>query len=66
MHDIIIDISHTKMYEIRAGYFCPEMEFRDIYYARIVNSNKKVIGSDVHTSVNDKRDDFGFPIINFP
>ena len=26
--------------------------------------NIKVIGSDVHTS--DKRDDFGFPIVNFP
>ena len=28
--------------------------------------NIKDIGSDVHTSVYDKRDDFGFPIINFP
>ena len=28
--------------------------------------NIKVIGSDIHTSVYDKRDDFGFPIINFP
>ena len=28
--------------------------------------NMKVIGSDVHTSVYDKRDDFGFPIVNFP
>ena len=26
----------------------------------------KVIGSDVHTSVYNKRDDFGFPIVNFP
>ena len=26
----------------------------------------KVIGSDVHTSVYDKRDDFGFPIVNIP
>ena len=26
----------------------------------------KVVGSDVHTSVYDKRDDFGFPIVNFP
>ena len=25
----------------------------------------KVIGSDIHTSVYDKRDDFGFPIFNF-
>ena len=28
--------------------------------------NIKVIGSDMHTSVYDKRDDFGFPIVNFP
>ena len=27
--------------------------------------NIKVIGSNVHTSVYDKRDDFGFPIVNF-
>ena len=28
--------------------------------------NLKGIGSDIHTSVYDKRDDFEFPIINFP
>ena len=28
--------------------------------------NIKVIGCDVHTSVYDKRDDFGFPSFNFP
>ena len=28
--------------------------------------NINVIGSDVHNSVYDKRDDFGFPIVNFP
>ena len=28
--------------------------------------NIKVIGSDIHTSVYDKRGDFGFPIVNFP
>ena len=27
--------------------------------------NIKVIGSDVHTSVYDKRNDFGFPIVSF-
>ena len=26
--------------------------------------NIKVIGSDIHTSVYDNRDDFGFPIVN--
>ena len=30
-----------------------------------LNLNIKVIGSDIHTSVYDKRDDFGFPIVNF-
>ena len=28
--------------------------------------NINVIGSDVHNNVYDKRDDFGFPIVNFP
>ena len=28
--------------------------------------NIKVIGNDCHTSVYDKRDDFGLPIVNFP
>ena len=28
--------------------------------------NIKVIGSDIHTRVYDKRDDFGFSIFNFP
>ena len=32
----------------------------------ILDLNIKVIGSDIHTSVYDKRDDFGFPIVNFP
>ena len=26
----------------------------------------KVINNNIHTSVYDKRDDFGFPIVNFP
>ena len=28
--------------------------------------NITVIGSDINTSVNDKRDDFGFPIVSCP
>ena len=28
--------------------------------------NINVIASDVYTSVYDKRDDLGFPIVNFP
>ena len=32
----------------------------------VLDLNIKVIGNDIHTSVYDKRDDFGFPIVNFP
>ena len=28
--------------------------------------NIKVICNNIHTSVYDKRDDFGFPVVNFP
>ena len=28
--------------------------------------NIKIVGSNIHTSVYDNRDDFGFPIVNFP
>ena len=31
-----------------------------------MNLNIKVVGSNIHTSVYDKRDDFGFPIVNSP
>ena len=31
-----------------------------------IDLNIKVIGNDVHTSVYNKRDDFGFPIVNLP
>ena len=60
----------------------PEFEKRipDIYPAELrlnkantsdketsfLDLNIKVIGSDIHTSVYDKHDDFGFPIVNFP
>ena len=35
-----------------------ETSFLDLYI--------KVIGKNIHTSNYDKRDDFGFPIVNFP
>ena len=31
-----------------------------------LNTSIKVIGSNIHTSVYDKRDDFRYPIVNFP
>ena len=46
------------------------MNLRNIFLIYIqqnfVDLNTKVNGSDIHTSVYDKRDDFGFPIVNFP
>ena len=36
---------------------------KDTYYAAL---NIKVIGNNIHVSVYDKRDDFGFPLVNFP
>ena len=60
----------------------PEFEkhFPDIYPAELqlnkanasdketsfLYSNIKIIGSDIHTNVYDKRHGFGFPIVNFP
>ena len=34
--------------------------------ASFLDLNIKVIGNNIHTSVYDKRDDFGFSIVNFP
>ena len=46
-------------------------KYRFIIFSKIgpevqATLNIKVIGNDIHTSVYDKRDDFGFPIVNFP
>ena len=35
-------------------------------HTSFLDLNGNLIGSDIYTSVYDKRDDFGFPIINFP
>ena len=32
----------------------------------ILDLNIKVIGNNIHTSVYNKREDFGFSIVNFP
>ena len=32
---------------------------------KLLDLNIKVIGNNIHTSIYDKRDDFGFPIVNF-
>ena len=52
-----MDINHTSRFIIHndSSY---EITFLDL--------NIKVIGNDIHTSVYDKRDDFGFQIVNFP
>ena len=54
----IPDIYPTELQLNKANILDKETSFLDL--------NSKVIGSDVHTSVYDKRDDFGFPIVNFP
>ena len=42
------------------------LETANAFSFSFLDLNIKVIGSDIHTSVYDKRDDFGFPIVNFP
>ena len=54
----ISDIYPAELQLNKANTSDKETSFLDL--------NIKVIGSDIHTSVYDKRDDFGFPIVNFP
>ena len=56
----IPDIYQTELHLNKANTSDKETSFLDL--------NIKVIGSDVDTcsSIYDKRDDFGFPIVNFP
>ena len=54
----ISDIYPAELQMNKANTSDKETSFLDL--------NIKVIGSDIHTSVYDKRDDFGFPIVNFP
>ena len=54
----IPDIYPTELQLNKANTSDKETPFLDL--------NIKVIGSDFHTSVYDKRGDFGFPIVNFP
>ena len=53
----IPDIYPTELQLNKANTSDKETSFLDL--------NIKVIGSNVHTSVYYKRDDFGFPIVNF-
>ena len=53
----IPDIYTSELQLNKANTSHKETSFLDL--------NIKVIGSDIHTSVYHKRDDFGFPIINF-
>ena len=51
------DIYQTELQLKKANTSDKETSFLDL--------NNKVIGSDVHTRLYDKRDDLGFPIVNF-
>ena len=53
----ILDIYPAELQLNKANISDKESSFLDL--------NIKVISSDIHTSVYDKRDDFGFPIVNF-
>ena len=54
----IPDIYPTELQLNKANTSDKETSFLDL--------NIKVVGSDVHTSVYDKPDDFEFPIVNYP
>ena len=54
----IPDIYPTELQLNKANTSDKETSFLDL--------NIKVIGSNVHTSVYDNRDDFEFPIFNYP
>ena len=54
----IPDISPTDLQLNKANTSDKETSFLDL--------NIKTDGSDVHTSIHDKRDDVGFPKVNFP
>ena len=56
----IPDIYPTELQLNKANTSDKETSFLDL------NTSIKVIGSDVHTSIYDKRDDFSFPIVSFP
>ena len=54
----IPDIYRRELQLNKANTFDKKTSFLDL--------NIKVVGNDIHTSVYDKRDYFGFPILNFP
>ena len=54
----ISDIYPTELQLNKANCSDKETSFLDL--------NINVIGSDVHTSVYEKRENFGFPIVDFP
>ena len=56
--DFMSNLQKSKRLLNKANISDKETSFLDL--------NIKVVGSNIHTSVYDKRDDFGFPIVNFP
>ena len=55
-------VAHSQIY-----LFCYERDFMSNFHkSKQYDLNIKIISGVVHTSVYDKRDDFGFPIVNFP
>ena len=64
--DDIFTIDNPEIWEIYSRYISSRTSVKQSEHFRkkrnFLDLNIKVIGSDVHTSVYDKRDDFGFPV----
>ena len=44
-----------------------QKNFNDFFYRNtFLDLNIKIINGEIHTSMYDKKDDFGFNIVNFP
>ena len=69
-HDDIFTIDNPGFEEYIPDIYPAELQLNKTTTSdketSFLDLNIKVIGGDIHTSVYDKRDDFGFPIVNFP
>ena len=68
--DDVFTIDNSEFAEHISGIYPRELQLNKANTSDKETSfwdlNIKVIGYNVHTSVYDKRDYFGFPIVNFP
>ena len=68
--DDIFTIDYPEFERHISNIYPPELQLNKANTSdketSFLDLNIKVIGSGIHTSVYDKRDDFRFPIVNFP